>query len=56
MQSGVWFILVVPAVFAFIFSVWVIINMVMDVSEREQLQLKYTVRHTVRMKILPAKG
>jgi len=56
MYSGVWVIVVVPAVLAFIFSVWVITTVLMDLSAREQLQLKYTVDHTVRMKVPPPKG
>jgi hypothetical protein len=56
MYSGVWVIVVVPAVLAFIFSAWVIISVLMDNSEKEQSQLKYTVGHTVRMKVPPPKG
>jgi hypothetical protein len=53
MYSGVWVIVVVPAVLAFVFSIWVITSVLMDLSVREQVQLKYTVGHTVRMKVPP---
>jgi len=56
MYSGVWVIVVVPAVLAFVFSIWVITSVLMDLSVREQVQLKYTVGHTVRMKVPPPKG
>jgi len=34
MASGVWVVLVIPAIIAFIFGVWVFYNMVVDVTER----------------------
>jgi hypothetical protein len=51
MNSGMWFILVIPAAIVFIFCLWVTISIVADVSNRSrQLELKDTVGHTVTVK------
>ena len=34
MTSGMWFVVVIPAVLSFVFSVWVTINIMMDVAKR----------------------
>lgn len=34
MSSGIWVVLVIPAIIAFVFGAWVFYNMVIDVSER----------------------
>jgi hypothetical protein len=39
MASGIWFVLVIPAVLSFIFSVWVIIDIMADVAKRGTPQL-----------------
>jgi uncharacterized membrane protein len=33
--GGMWLVLVIPAIIAFVFSAWVFYNIVVDVSERE---------------------
>ena len=34
MASGMWVVLVIPAIIAFVFGAWVLYNMMIDVSER----------------------
>ena len=34
MTSGMWFVVVIPAVLSFVFSVWVTINIMTDVAKR----------------------
>jgi hypothetical protein len=35
MASGMWIVLVIPAIIAFVFGAWVLYGMMIDVSERE---------------------
>lgn len=35
MAGGMWVVLVIPAIIAFVFGAWVFYSMVVDVSERE---------------------
>jgi hypothetical protein len=35
MASGIWVVLVIPAIIAFVFGAWVLYGMIIDVSERE---------------------
>jgi len=35
MVSGVWVVLIIPAIIAFVFGAWVFYSMVLDVSGRE---------------------
>ena len=35
MTGGMWVVLVIPAIIAFVFGAWVFYSMVIDVSERE---------------------
>ena len=35
MASGMWVVLVIPAIIAFVFGAWVLYGMMIDVSERE---------------------
>ena len=39
MASGIWFVLVIPAVLSFVFSVWVTIDIMADVAKRGTPQL-----------------
>ena len=39
MTSGIWFVLVIPAVLSFVFSVWVTIDIMADVAKRGTPQL-----------------
>lgn len=53
MASGIWIVLVIPAILAFIFGVWVFYNMLADVSERGFSPFEVVGPDTVRMKIGP---
>lgn len=35
MARGIWILLVIPAIVAFIFGVWVLYSIIIDVSERD---------------------
>jgi hypothetical protein len=35
MANGMWVVLVIPAIIAFVFGAWVLYGMIIDVSERE---------------------
>lgn len=35
MVSGIWVVLVIPAIIALVFGAWVLYGMIIDVSERE---------------------
>jgi hypothetical protein len=35
MAGGMWLVLVIPAIIAFVFGAWVFYSMVVDVSERD---------------------
>ena len=39
MASGIWFVVVIPAIISFIFSVWVTIDIMADVAKRGTPQL-----------------
>jgi hypothetical protein len=51
MASGIWMLLVIPAIIAFVFSIWVFYSVVIDVSERETSQFTVVGPDTIRMKI-----
>ena len=53
MSGGMWVVLVIPAVLAFLFGVWVFYNMVADVSQREESPFTIVGPDTIRMKIEP---
>ena len=54
MVSGIWMLLVIPAIIAFVFGIWVFYNVVIDVSKRETSQFTVVGPDTIRMKIDPA--
>jgi len=39
MASGIWFVVIIPAIISFIFSVWVTIDIMADVAKRGTPQL-----------------
>ena len=39
MASGIWFVIIIPAVLSFVFSVWVTTNIMVDVAKRGASQL-----------------
>jgi ascorbate-specific PTS system EIIC-type component UlaA len=53
MSGGMWVVLVIPAILAFLFGVWVFYNMVADVSQREESFYEIVGQDTVRLKVEP---
>jgi hypothetical protein len=51
MANGTLIILIIPAILAFIFGVWVTINMIMDVSERNEQPWRIVGPDTIRMNV-----
>ena len=51
MASGMWMLLVIPAIIAFVFGIWVFYSVVIDVSKREPSQFTVVGPDTIRMKI-----
>lgn len=56
MNSGLWVIVIIPAVVAFMFGIFVTINIIADVSMRTHTPNTNSVGHTVRLKVLPGNG
>jgi heme O synthase-like polyprenyltransferase len=54
MANGILMLLVIPAVIAFIFGIWVFYSVVTDVSKRETSQFTVIGPDTIRMKVDPA--
>jgi hypothetical protein len=54
MPSGIWMLLVIPAIISFVFGIWVFYSVVIDVSKRETSQFTVVGPDTIRMKIDPA--
>jgi hypothetical protein len=53
MANGILMLLVIPAVIAFIFGIWVFYSVVTDVSKRETSQFTVIGPDTIRMKVDP---
>ena len=53
MASGIWLVLVIPAIIAFIFGVWVLYSVMVDVSQREDSAFSVTGPDRVRINIEP---
>jgi hypothetical protein len=52
MVNGIWMLLVIPAIIAFVFGIWVYYSVVIDVSnKKETSQFTVVGPDTVRMKI-----
>ena len=51
MISGVWMLLVIPAIIAFVFGIWVFYSMVADMSKREISPISVVGPDTIRMKV-----
>jgi hypothetical protein len=52
MASGIWMLLVIPAIIAFVFGIWVFYSVVIDVSnKRETSPFTVVGPDTIRMKI-----
>ena len=55
MAGGIWLVLVIPAIIAFIFGVWVLYSVMVDVSQREDSVFSVTGPDRVRINIGPSK-
>jgi hypothetical protein len=55
MASGILMLLVIPALIAFVFGMWVFYSVIVDVSERQASQFTVVGPDTVRMKLEPQK-
>jgi hypothetical protein len=53
MAGGIWVVLVIPAIIAFIFGAWVFYSMVIDVSERETSPFTVIGPDRVRITVEP---
>ena len=53
MASGILMLLVIPAIIAFVFGIWVFYSVVIDVSKREISQFTVVGPDTIRMKVDP---
>jgi hypothetical protein len=54
MNSGIWIIVIIPAIIAFIFAILVTVNMVIDISARTHMLNSKVVGHVVTLKVLPS--
>lgn len=53
MAMGIWVVLVIPAIVAFVFGIWVLYNIMVDVSIRETASLTVVGPDRVRIHIDP---
>ena len=53
MASGMWVVLVIPAIIAFVFGAWVLYSIMIDVSEREISPFTVIGPDRVRINIEP---
>ena len=53
MAIGIWVILVIPAIVTFVFGIWVLYNIMVDVSIRETAPLTVVGPDRVRIHIDP---
>jgi len=51
MASGIWVVLGIPALVAFIFGAWVLYNIIVDVSTREPSPFTAVGPDTIRVQI-----
>jgi hypothetical protein len=51
MARGIWMLLILPAIIAFIFGIWVFYNVVIDVSKVESSRFTVVGPDTIRMKV-----
>jgi hypothetical protein len=54
MASGILMLLVIPAIIAFVFGIWVFYSVLIDVPKRESSQFTVVGPDTIRMRINPA--
>lgn len=48
-----WLMVVMPAILGFIFGAWVLYNMILDVSQRENSPFTIVGPDTIRMQVKP---
>jgi len=53
MAAGIWVLVVIPAIIAFVFGVWVLYSIMLDVSEREDSPFTVTGPDRIRIRIDP---
>lgn len=53
MSSGILMLLVIPAIIAFVFGIWVFYSVIIDVSERETSRSTEVGSDTIRMEVDP---
>jgi hypothetical protein len=53
MASGMWVVLVIPAIIAFLFGAWVLYSIMVDVSEREISPFRIVGPDRVRITVDP---
>ena len=53
MASGILMLLVIPAIIAFVFGIWVFYSVLVDVPKRETSQFTVVGPDTIRMKVDP---
>jgi hypothetical protein len=51
MASGIWMLLVIPAIISFVFGIWVFYSVIIDVSKKETSQFTVVGPDTIRMKV-----
>jgi hypothetical protein len=54
MASGIVMLLVIPAIIAFVFGIWVFYSVLIDVPKKETSQFTVVGPDTIRMRIDPA--
>ena len=54
MASGILMLLVIPAIIAFVFGIWVFYSVLIDMPKRESSQFTVVGPDTIRMRIDPA--
>ena len=54
MAMGIWVVLVIPAIVAFVFGIWVLYNIMVDVSSRETAPFTVVGPDRVRIHIDPS--
>jgi hypothetical protein len=54
MASGILILLVIPAIIAFLFGIWVFYSVLIDIPKRETSQFTVVGPDTIRMRIDPS--
>jgi hypothetical protein len=54
MASGILILLVIPAIIAFLFGIWVFYSVLIDIPKRETSQFTVVGPDTIRMRVDPS--